>query len=50
MLNKLFETNTICFINELYIEWHSHLMKSKPNVNYFKNKLKEFKIEIRDWI
>lgn len=50
VLNKLFETKTIYFIDELYIEWHSHLMKSKPNVNYFKNKLKEFKIEIRDWI
>jgi len=50
VLKKLIKEDTIDFIDELYIEWHSHLLKSYYDTNGLIKELTNRNIKIFNWI
>lgn len=50
VLGKLIDDNTINLINEIYIEWHNHLLKSNYDTMMFINEMKSRSIKVESWI
>lgn len=50
VLKKLIKENTIDLIDELYIEWHNHLLKSNYDNNEFIKEITNRNIKIYNWI
>jgi FkbM family methyltransferase len=50
ILRKLINDNVMNIINEIYIEWHDHLLKSDNDTNALKNEIKAKNIKIENWI
>jgi FkbM family methyltransferase len=50
VLGKLIDDNTIDLIDEIYIEWHNHLLKSNYDTQLFIDELKKRNIKVESWI
>ena len=50
VLGKLIDDDTIDLIDEIYIEWHNHLLKSNYNTQMFIDEIRRRNIKIESWI
>lgn len=50
VLGSLIDDNTIDLIDEIYIEWHNHLLKENYNTQMFIDEIKRRNIKIESWI
>lgn len=50
VLGKLIDCDTIDLIDEIYIEWHDHLLKSNYDTQMFIDEIKRRKIKVESWI
>jgi FkbM family methyltransferase len=50
VLGKLIDDNTIDLIDEIYIEWHNHLLKSNYDTQVFIGEIKKRGIKVESWI
>lgn len=50
VLGKLIDDNTIDLIDEIYVEWHNHLLKSEYNTQMFIDEIRNRNIKIESWI
>jgi FkbM family methyltransferase len=50
VLGKLIDDDTINLIDEIYIEWHNHLLKSNYDTQLFIDELKKRNIKVESWI
>lgn len=50
VLGKLIDDDTIDLIDEIYIEWHNHLLKSNYNTQLFIDEIKSRGIKVETWI
>ena len=49
ILEKMIENNTISYIDELYIEWHNHMLKDKFNQDYIVENIYKNNIKLHNW-
>lgn len=50
VLGKLIDDDTINLIDEIYIEWHNHLLKTNYDTQAFIDKMQKRKIKVESWI
>jgi FkbM family methyltransferase len=50
VLGKLIDDGTIDLIDEIYIEWHNHLLKTKYNTQEFIDEMEKRNIKVESWI
>ena len=50
VLGKLIDEDTIDLIDEIYIEWHNHLLKSSYDTNAFIQEMKDRDIKVESWV
>jgi FkbM family methyltransferase len=50
VLGKLIDDDTIDLIDEIYIEWHNHLLKSNYDTNSFILEMRRRNIKVESWI
>lgn len=50
VLGKLIDDNTIDLIDEIYIEWHNHLLKNNYDTQMFIDEIKNRGIKVESWI
>lgn len=50
VLGKIIDDGTINLINEIYIEWHNHMLKENYNDQIFIDEMKKRNIKVVDWI
>lgn len=50
VLGKLIDDNTINLIDEIYIEWHNHLLKENYNTEMFIEEIQKRNIKVVNWI
>jgi len=50
VLGKLIDEDTIDLIDEIYIEWHNHLLKNNYDTQMFINEMKKKGIKVESWI
>jgi FkbM family methyltransferase len=50
VLGKLIDDGTINLIDEIYIEWHNHLLKSNYNTQIFIDEIRSRNIKVESWI
>lgn len=50
VLGKMIDDGTINLINEIYIEWHNHMLKENYNDQIFIDEMKKRNIKVVDWI
>jgi FkbM family methyltransferase len=50
VLGKMIDDDTINKIDEIYIEWHNHLLKSNYDTNAFIQEMKKRNIKVESWI
>lgn len=50
VLGKLIDDDTIDLIDEIYIEWHNHLLKSNYNTQMFIDEITSRNIKVESWI
>lgn len=50
VLGNLIDDDTIDLIDEIYIEWHNHLLKDNYNTQMFINEISSRNIKVESWI